>query len=338
MKKKVLFICGSMNITTQMQQIAAELPEYEKYFTPFYADGFIKLLNKLKLVEFTIIGDKRAGECHRYLEAQRLAIDYGGTQHDYDLVVTCSDLVVQENIRDKKRVIVQEGITDPERFSFHLVKTFKFLPKWFAGTSANGISNNFDYYCVAGEGYRDLFIRKGVKSEKIRVTGIPNFDNCEKYYDNDFPHKGYVLVCTSDLREKFRYENRKKFIKNSLEIANGRQLIFKLHPNEKFARRTAEIKKLAPDALVYTSGSAEEMIANSEALITSYSSTIYVGLALGKEVYSVLDMEELRQLTPVQNGCAARHIADVCRELMEGQQHPSGEAAHSREKQTPVLA
>lgn len=338
MKKKVLFICGSMNITTQMQQIAAELPEYEKYFTPFYADGFIKLLNKLKLVEFTIIGDKRAGECHRYLEAQGLAIDYGGTQYDYDLVVTCSDLVVQENIRDKKRVIVQEGITDPERFSFHLVKTFKFLPKWFAGTSANGISNNFDYYCVAGAGYRDLFIRKGVKPEKIRVTGIPNFDNCEKYYDNDFPHKGYVLVCTSDLREKFRYENRKKFIKNSLEIANGRQLIFKLHPNEKFARRTAEIKKLAPDALVYTSGSAEEMIANSEALITSYSSTIYVGLALGKEVYSVLDMEELRQLTPVQNGRAARHIAEVCRELMEGEQDTSGEAAHSAEKQTPALA
>ena len=49
--------------------------------------------------------------------------------------------------------------------------------------------------------------------------------------------------------------------------------------------------------LAYTSGSAEEMIANSEALITSYSSTIYVGLALGKEVYSVLDMDELRQLT-----------------------------------------
>ena len=334
MRKKIVFICGSMNITTQMQQIAAELPEYEKYFTPFYADGFIKLLNKLSLVEFTIIGDKRAGECHRYLEAQGLAIDYGGTQHDYDLVVTCSDLVLQKNIRDKKRIVVQEGITDLERFSYHLVKTFKFLPKWFAGTSANGISNNFDYYCVAGEGYRELFIQKGVKPEKIRVTGIPNFDNCEKYYDNDFPHKGYVLVCTSDLREKFRYENRKKFIKNAVKIANGRQLIFKLHPNEKFERRTSEIKRWAPDALVYTSGSAEEMIANSEALITSYSSTIYVGLALGKEVYSVLDMEDLKQLTPVQNRCAARHIADVCRELINGEQSLSGEVTGSTQKQT----
>ncbi len=337
MKKKVLFICGSMNITTQMQQIAQELPEYDKYFTPFYADGFIKILNKLKLVEFTIIGDKRAGECQRYLKEQDLSIDYGGIQHDYDLIVTCSDLVVQKNIMDNKRIVVQEGITDPERFSYHLVKTFEFLPKWFAGTSANGISNNFDYYCVAGEGYRELFIRKGVKPDKIRVTGIPNFDNCKKYHENDFPHKGYVLVCTSDLREKFRYENRKKFIKNALEIADGRQLIFKLHPNEKFERRTAEIKKLAPDALVYTSGSAEEMIANSAALITSYSSTIYVGLALGKEVYSVLDMDELRQLTPIQNGCAARHIADVCRELI-GDEQNLGETVSSRKKQIPAHA
>ena len=336
MKKKILFICGSMNITTQMQQIAAELPEYDRYFTPFYADGFIKLLNTLNLVEFTIIGDKRAGECYRYLEDQKLTIDYGGKQHDYDLVVTCSDLVLQKNVRDKKLIVVQEGITDPERFSYHLVKTLKFLPKWFAGTSANGITNKFDYYCVAGEGYRELFIEKGVKPEKIRVTGIPNFDNCQKYHDNEFPHKGYVLVCTSDLREKFRYENRKKFIKRALEIAAGRQLIFKLHPNEKFERRTAEIKKLAPDALVYTAGSAEEMIANSDVLLTSYSSTIYVGLALGKEVYSVLDMEELRRLTPVQNGCAARHIADVCRELIEGERDTSNEVTHLPQKQTLV--
>ncbi len=337
MKKKVLFICGSMNITTQMQQIANELPEYDKFFTPFYADGFIKLLNKLKLVEFTIIGDKRSGECHRYLESQNLTIDYGGNQHEYDLVVTCSDLVVQKNIENRRRIVVQEGITDPEKFSFHLVKNVKFLPKWFAGTAANGISNNFDYYCVAGDGYRELFIKKGVKPEKIRVTGIPNFDDCQKYHDNDFPHHGYVLVCTSDLREKYRYENRKKFIKHALDIAKGRQLIFKLHPNEKFAKRTAEIKRLAPDALVFTSGSAEEMIANSEALITSYSSTIYVGLALGKEVYSVLDMDELRQLTPIQNGCAARHIADVCREVIDDA-YKSNASVSSSNKHIPAHA
>lgn len=32
-KKKILFICGSMNITTQMHQIAQALPEYTRHFT-----------------------------------------------------------------------------------------------------------------------------------------------------------------------------------------------------------------------------------------------------------------------------------------------------------------
>lgn len=45
-----------------MYQIAQALPEYAHYFTPFYVDGFLALLNKLKLLEFTIIGDKRAGQ------------------------------------------------------------------------------------------------------------------------------------------------------------------------------------------------------------------------------------------------------------------------------------
>ena len=187
-----------------------------------------------------------------------------------------------------------------------------------AGTSANAISDSYDFYCVASEGYQDLFIRKGAKPEKMRVTGIPNFDDCKQYYENDFPHKGYVLVCTSDLREKFRYENRKKFIEYAVEIADGRQLIFKLHPNENFDRATQEINRWAPGALVYSLGSAEEMIANCDVLTTSFSSTVYVGLALDKMVYSSLPMDELKALKPWQNGCAAELIADVCREVIEG--------------------
>ena len=132
----------------------------------------------------------------------------------------------------------------------------------------------------------------------MRVIGIPNFDDCKQYYENDFPHKGYVLVCTSDLREKFRYENRKKFIEYAVEIADGRQLIFKLHPNENFDRATQEINRWAPGALVYSLGSAEEMIANCDVLTTSFSSTVYVGLALDKMVYSSLPMDELKALKP----------------------------------------
>jgi hypothetical protein len=222
------------------------------------------------------------------------------------------------NIRNTKVVVVQEGMTDPENFAYHLWKTFPFLPRWIASTATTGLSGMYDRFCVASEGYRDLFIRKGADPAKIVVTGIPNFDNCKEYLNNDFPHKHYVLVCTSDMRETYKYENRRKFIEKALRIANGRPLIFKLHPNENFERAKREINRYAPGALVFTGGNTEHMIANCDVLITRYSTTVYVGLALGKECYSDFDIEELKKLTPVQNnGTSAAAIADVCRQVLE---------------------
>ena len=315
--RKVLFIGGSINQTSQMHQIARELPEFQPYFTPYYADkGLEKFLTKMGLTRTTVLGEKLVNRCRTYLQDHRLNIDFGGESHDYDLVFTGSDVVIQENIRHLPIVLVQEGMTDPENWLYHLYKSMPFLPRWTAGTATNGLSDAYRYFCVASEGYRDLFISKGVQPEKIRVTGIPNFDNCQRYYDNDFPHRDFVLVCTSDARETFKFENRRRFIDRAVEIAAGRQLIFKLHPNENFARSTAEINRWAPGALVYTSGSAEEMIANCQVLITAYSTTVYVGLALGKEVYSDIDLEDLKRLTPLQNGNAARQIAEVGRELL----------------------
>jgi hypothetical protein len=68
---------------------------------------------------------------------------------------------------------------------------------------------------------------------------------------------------------------------------------------------------------VFATGSAEEMIANCDVLITRFSSTAFVGLALGKETYSDFDMDELRRLMPVQNGSSAFNIANVCRRFLE---------------------
>ncbi len=211
-------------------------------------------------------------------------------------------------------------MTDPENFAYYLVKTFK-LPRYIASTSTTGLSNAYDIFCVASEGYKELFIKKGVDPEKIIVTGIPNFDNCNDYLNNDFPHKNYVLVCTSDTRETFKYENRKKFIKRAVSIAQGRQLIFKLHPNEKYERAEKEIKKYAPEALVFSSGNTNHMIANCNTLITRFSTVVYVGLALGKEVYSEFNIDELTKLTPLQNGGkSAENIADICKILLESKQ------------------
>ena len=150
------------------------------------------------------------------------------------------------------------------------------------------------------------------------MTSIPNFDNCAKYLKNDFPYHNYVLVCTSDNRETFIYENRRKNIEKYLEMAGVHQLIFKLHPNENAERARKEIERYAPDSLVFSEGKTEEMIANSRMLIAQFSSTIFVGSALNKEVYCGLDSDVLKSLTPLQNNSAARMIADVCRQVVDG--------------------
>ncbi|NTW82920.1 MAG: UDP-N-acetyl glucosamine 2-epimerase [Chlorobiaceae bacterium] len=318
MKKKILFICGSMNQTTQMHQISGWLKEYDQYFSPFFSDGLLGTARDLGLLEFTILGKKRSQRSIDYLLSHGLQLDVGGYIHEYDLVVTCTDLIVPKHIRRRKIVLVQEGMTEPETILFHLARNFQWVPRWIAGTSTTGLSDFYEKFCVASEGYRELFIRKGVNPEKIEVTSIPNFDNCEQYLQNDFKHRDYVLVCTSDNRETFIYENRPKNIRKYVEMAGESQLVFKLHPNENTERAVREIERYAPDSLVFSEGKTEEMIANSRMLIAHFSSTIFVGSALNKEVHCGLHPEELKVLTPWQNKSASKMIADVCRRVIDG--------------------
>ncbi|MDX9923145.1 MAG: CDP-glycerol glycerophosphotransferase family protein [Ignavibacteriaceae bacterium] len=319
MGKKILFIGGSVNQTSMMHQISLKMEDCDSYFSPYYGDGYIDFFAKRGVLDFSILGGEFKKSTENYLNSNNLKIDYQGKENNYDLVFTGSDLIIPKNILDKRIILVQEGMTDPENFMFHLVKHLG-LPRWMASTSVTGLSDLYDILCVASEGYKELFIRKGVKPEKIVVTGIPNFDNLKTYLNNNFPMKNFVLVATSDSRETFKYENRKKFILDCVKIANGKQLIFKLHPNENFKKATKEINKYAPDALVYTSGDINEMIANCDILITKYSSVSYVGISLGKVVHSYFDIEELKRLTPIQNnGTSAERIAKIALHLLE---HP----------------
>jgi hypothetical protein len=309
-KPTVLCICGSLNQTTMMHQIAQHLSGADIYYTPYYSDGFLDILAGQGILDFTVLGGQFRQNTEEYLRRHNLPLDYRGNARHYDLVLTCSDLIVPANIRNTRLMLVQEGMTDPENLMYYLVKWLR-LPRYLASTATTGLSDAYDIFCVASEGYKDLFVRKGVNPAKIRVTGIPNFDNCALYRNNDFPHKDFVLVATSDSRETFKFENRRKFIAKALEIAVGQQLIFKLHPNEEHARAIAEIRQWAPDALVYTDGNIHQMIANCTTLITRFSSVVYVGIALGKQVYSDFDIEELRRMTPLQNGgSSAAAIAD----------------------------
>jgi hypothetical protein len=316
-RPRVLFVGGTINHTTQVQQIAAALPECEPAFTWYYCDGTLELLRRLGALESTALGNKLRARCLDYLKAQGLPLDLGGRQGPYDLVVTCSDLAIPRNARGGAVVLVQEGMTDPEDVIFRVIKALR-LPPWLAATSSTtGLSHAYDRFCVSSDGYRRLFMRKGVPAEKLVVTGIPNFDDCKRFLKNDFPHRGYALVCSSDIRETARWENRPRFIRQVIDIAAGRPIIWKLHPNENFARARAELARHAPGALVFERGNTEEMIANCAVLVTQFSSTAYVGLALGKEVHSYFDVEELARLCPIQNGSTSgRRIAEVCRQLL----------------------
>ena len=315
-KKKILFIGGSLNQTTMMHKISKELPEFESYFSPYFATGLLWIMTKSKILEFTIMGGEFKRKTLDYIKRNNLKLDYRGKNDDYDLVITSQDLIIPKNITKFKTVLVQEGMTDPIDWRYHVTR-FLHLPRWSASTSMTGLSHQYDVFCVASEGFKDQFIERGVNPNKIRVTGIPNFDDFKKFEDYKFEHKNFVLVATSDVRETLKYENRKKFIKDALKIANGRKLIFKLHPNENVKKRTAEINKYAPSALVYHGISIDPLITNCDVLITRFSSTIFPALALGKEVYCNIDLQHIKRLLPIQNnGTSAKVIAEVAKELM----------------------
>ncbi len=313
---KILFIGGSLNQTSMMHKISQQLGDHDSYFTPYYADGLIAFLVRLGFLKNTILGGRHYNDTMQYLRDNNLRIDLRGESRAYDMVVTGSDAIVQRNIKDTRIVLVQEGMAEPEGLLFHLVRLLK-LPRWIANTSATGLSNAFDVFCVASEGYKDLFIKKGVYPEKIAVTGIPNFDNLADIPESDFPHKNHVLVATTPFRETMRPEIRPLFLQKCVEIADGRQLIFKLHPVENAPRAISEINQFAPDALVFWRGNVNAMMVHADAVITQWSTCTYVALALGKEVYSDLDIPQLKKLMPIQNGgISAQNIASVCSALI----------------------
>ena len=321
-RKKILFLVGSLNQTTQMHQVASELEEYDCYFSQLYSKHpVIKLALKKGLLEGTVLGKKSKAKADQYLQKHNLSNDYCASvfNNKYDLAVLCSDMLVTNELRKIKTVWVQEGMTDPVTSFGNLIHSLK-LPSYLVmNTAFNGCSNVCDIYCAASKGYKNQFAERGTGPSRIFVTGIPNYDNIRSFLNNDFPYRDYVLAATSDIRETFNKDDREAFIKKCVTIADGRPLIFKLHPNEIKERAVAEIKKFAPDdTLIYTDGNTNDMITNCEELITQYSTVVYIGIALGKKVHSYFDVDELKKLAPVQNGGrSAAAIAEICRNYIE---------------------
>ena len=318
-RRRVLLIGGTINHTTQVEQIAAELTEFDVAFTWYYCDGILDLFRRLGLMENTAVGAKLRARCLAYLKKHHLAIDLDGAAGDYNLCVTCSDLVVPRNVRGAPVVLVQEGIDRSGGSD---------LPPGEAASAAglnihhvvdHGPRPRLDRLCVASEGYRDLFVRKGVAPEKIVVTGIPNFDNCERFLQNDFPLRDYVLVCSSDIRETLRWENRPAFVRQVVAIAAGRTNRLEAAPErERETRPRRAGRARAEGAQVFESGCAE----GDDRQLHRPGHPVLVdrlrrpGAGQGGALL-LPNVEELRRLCPQQNGrTSARRIANVCRELL----------------------
>jgi hypothetical protein len=319
--KKILLMTGSINQTMQMTQIARHLPEYDCWFSQIFTDSPLIdfLIKYTDLSENMITGRQFRQKAEEYLRDNSFNIDYKAELNRYDLVIYCSDMLIPIRMQHQKLVWVQEGMTDPKTWKSTLIKKLKLPTYWCGDTSLNGASNICDIYCAASEGYKRHFTEGGTEADKIYVTGIPNYDNLQQHLNNDFKHRGYVMVATSDIRETYRKENRIDFIKNCVKIADGRRLLFKLHPNENIERAVAEIKAHTPEnTLIYWGGNTNDMIANCSELITQYSTVVYVGIALGKKIYSYFDIDTLKSLCPIQNdGVSARNIAGLCRAFVE---------------------
>jgi hypothetical protein len=315
--RNILLICGTLSQTRAMMAIGDELADHNCYYTPFYCDGHLLRASQRGQLDFTVLAGPLRERTVNCLRRAELPIDDRGETRDYDLIVTCTDLILQDNIEDKRIVLVQEGLTEREGFLYWLVKHAG-IPRAFANTAAFGLSDGYEVFCVASPGARDLFRAKGVRDEKMVVTGIPHFDDVSSYLNNDLPYRDFVLVCTSNARETFKYHDRMRFLRDARRIAAGRSVIFKLHPAEQHDRATREIRSIAPDALILTDGNTEHMIANCAVLVAGYSTVAFTAALLGKEVHSYIEPESLRQALPCQNGgTSARNIARVCRACFE---------------------
>ena len=59
------------------------------------------------------------------------------------------------------------------------------------------------------------------------------------------------------------------------------------------------------------------MIVNASTVITQQSTCTFVAVALGKEVYTNLDLDELHRLMPIQNnGVSSQRIASIAKRVL----------------------
>ena len=137
------------------------------------------------------MGNPLRKKAESYMAQNQLNLDYKALENSYDLVVFGSDMLFPQKFVNTKTVWVQEGMIDPYTTLSSIIQKLKLPRYWSFGTSLNGTSNLCDIYCAASEGYKKYITHYGTDEKKVIVTGIPNYDNLEKFANNDFPYHSY---------------------------------------------------------------------------------------------------------------------------------------------------
>src|SRR5262249_43415419 len=109
--KNILLICGTLNQTKAMLAVGGQLAEHNCYYTPFYCDGHLLRASQRGQLDFTVLAGPLRERIVKHIRQAQVPMDERGEGRDYDLVVTCTDLIIQQNIKDKRIVLVQEGLT-----------------------------------------------------------------------------------------------------------------------------------------------------------------------------------------------------------------------------------
>jgi len=159
MRPRTLFICGSLNQTTQLHAVARELRELDASFTPSTAIVSSTECARLGLIDMTIGGEKRRGWCLDYLKSHCLQSICMASGAVTTSSCTCTDLVVPKNVRRSKLVVVQEGIFD--RDGMIALPSVGHSASCLGGSPAlaqRGKCFVYDRFCAASDGFRERIV------------------------------------------------------------------------------------------------------------------------------------------------------------------------------------
>lgn len=324
MIKRILLICSSIDETIRMHEIANQLSDCDCRFMPYPHQELSGWFTEHGLAHKLSTTRRMREVCLNYLNTNRLPIDTSDGACDYDVVVSTPELAILKAKRRGRLVLIQNAMLDhemvedgKENASDQFAHWIPILSRWLTGVSSGATDDSYDKLCVASEGYRDLFVRNGVDPYRIVVTGIPKFDNYASFLHSDFSYRDYALVVTSEERDAFHFESHRHFVRDALRIARGWELVFLISASESHPRTIEEIQQLAPAARLFTEGEVGPMVANCGMLITQCPSVAFIGMALGKELHSHMNLAKVYGLLPLQNGGqSASNIAQVCRNLL----------------------